>query len=157
MQISPEFNDVLIQAAQTAYVHEAQSLHIGIDEIPMSRRCRTVSAMMLAELQNSGLDTARVETRYGWEVDEHRYVVVPTEDEDVIADPTWLQFVPHESLYTVLPKVLIATREDVVNFVARCGVSKPNQQLWAPRGSHAQPERPLIPAERIARAYDESY
>ena len=99
--------------------------------------------------------SASVETRYGLQVDKHRYIAV--DGTDVVADPAWKQFVPEELRRPELTDVLIGSRDYVAEFAAENGVSEANQLLWLPVGQSLQPECPISVAEKIAQAYDASY
>jgi len=134
------------------------SARLGLreEEMPASRQCRMISGYMLDYLRGADPKTPfEVETRYGWEVDEHRYI--KSSISDVIADPTWKQFIPESMRGNALPDILIGDRDYIAHFAGSFGVSEANQLLWLPVRDRIQPERPVCVAERIAAAFDESY
>jgi len=91
----------------------------------------------------TGLISAEVDeahlTEYTGEGDQwerpHRYIM-SVEDSDIIADPTWQQFLAPKQRNPELPRIITGRRAAVIDRIRACGVSREAVlQLWEPANS----------------------
>lgn len=121
-------NKHIYQAAQRAYDAASREIDANPDEIHRMRICHIIAELMvknLVELEPK----ARVETKGGWTVDLHSYINVKP-DSDLIADPTWQQFINKDVLSSDAPKVLVGSRGEIVNALRSHGVDEVTLDLW---------------------------
>lgn len=122
--------DHIDAAAQVAYTAVAQEKGLDPDEVHRMRLCHAVSKLMVEGLV--GLEpNARQDTRGGWTVDEHSYVDIrPGEEGDLIADPTWQQFFDKGKLPANSPRVLVGSRDSVIDRLRSHGLDDLTLELW---------------------------
>lgn len=120
--------ETLNQAAQHAYKIVGEERGIPSYEVRRMPLCHRVAELMVEQLAATEPE-ARRETRGGWTVDEHSYVDVRPNG-DLIADGTWQQFVPVDTLPVEAPNMLIGTREQVIDALRSYGVAEITLGLW---------------------------
>ena len=65
--------------------------------------------------------------------DQHSYLLRRTEEgEETVIDPTWQQFLAKDKLTDELPKVLIGSRQEVVEQARAAGVPDAVLDYWKP-------------------------
>lgn len=119
-------------AADHAYLTIAQEWQLPSHEgVHKMRVCHRASELMVERLAERG-HSAAVENRGGWTVDEHSYPVLDgAEGEEIIADPSWLQFVNSNMISKGTPKVLVGTRSQVIDTLRSHGVyDEATLALW---------------------------
>lgn len=125
-------NNVL-SASENAYKALAEKTY-GADEIHRLGVCYEITALMVASLLDNGY-LVEHEIRSGWTVPEHSYVALDTgQGGEIIADPTWQQFLPKSKATADMPKVLMGTRDDVMGQARHFGVDEPTTKLWQKQG-----------------------
>lgn len=120
--------ETLNKAAQHAYKIVGEERGIPSSQVHRMPLCHRVAELMIEQLVTTE-PGARRETRGGWTVDEHSYVDVRPSG-DLIADGTWQQFVPADTLPLDTPTILIGTREQVTDVLRSYGVAEITLALW---------------------------
>ena len=117
-------------AANDAYLTIAEQGGQNPEEIHRLSVCYRAAVLMVASLVEKGYD-AKHEIHESPTVVEHSYVALGMNHEDeIIADPTWQQFLTKDNIDENMPKVLIGTRSDVSGQARHFGVDETTTQLW---------------------------
>ena len=91
-----------------------------------------MAALVVARLMGDGY-TLRHEIRQSPAVVEHSYIAYDAAGEERIADPTWQQFLPNDTLgSTNAPKLLVGQRDAVYVQARAFGINHETAQLWLP-------------------------
>ena len=103
--------------------------------------CRKMAAMTVYRLLfDHDFDAATTDERPAWRVDGHGYLVFPQNDIEIIADPTWQQFLGAADLDPNLPKALVGPRDEVATRACLAGVALFNLPLWESSGFYESPQ-----------------
>jgi hypothetical protein len=158
-QLDPMIQEALSIGLDTTYKEVGEGYGLDPDQgfdpetVHEQRLCRMLTVSLMLELEDRGVKSVRPDSRRGWNVDEHRYLVLDIDGEEIIVDPSWQQFLPQELRTEDLPRALVGTREEVMEQAFNAGVNPIDTQLWAPKGVYDEPEN-LTREQRIARAID---
>lgn len=130
------------QAANEAYQSTAEALDIAEKEIHKHQVCITISRAMLKESlieQNPSMSQVlRVSEAMGdiGVARDHSYLLNTSEDgNETIIDPTWQQFLKPNQISDSLPKVLIGSREEVIEKARVAGVPEKALEYWKEIGT----------------------
>lgn len=130
------------EAADRAYQDTAEALNIAEAEIHRHQVCVTVSRAMLKESlmeQNPSMkQVLRVSEAMGdiGVARDHSYLLNIGEDgNETIIDPTWQQFLKPNQISDSLPKVLIGSREEVIEEARVAGVPEKALEYWKEIGT----------------------
>lgn len=144
-----ELTSVIQSAVTDGYAELASERGEPVGDMPSAPICRPMTTILVLSLFEAG-QSPRVDSR-GGRLDEHRYVLLGDKEDEVVIDSTWQQFLPKDALSEDLPKVLIGSREAVIDFAVHAGVSAEDSLVWSA-------DRVLPPyqtaTERIAAAID---
>lgn len=151
--LGSELNQTIERSLDRAYKLIALEEGYRAEELHYKPQCLMMTVAFTLEMGDEGIAHVRHDSRHGHNVNEHRYAVLDINDEEIVIDPTWQQFLSPHLRSPELPRTLIGTREEVIAIALAAGVDHLEAQLWAPRGMYPEPENPT-PQERIARAID---
>lgn len=126
----------ILAASEAAYRLLVEKGGYSTEEVHRLSVCHQATALMVNSLLDNG-HRVEHEIRSGWTVTEHSYVVLNTctgDEDEIVIDPTWQQFLPKDKVTIDIPKVLIGTRDSVIEQARRFGVDELTTQLWQKQG-----------------------
>lgn len=116
---------------EQGYHDLAQENNVDVETVHAQPYCRPMSTILMLGFFERGVD-AQVNSR-GGRLDEHRYVTIggDADTAEIVIDPTWQQFLAEEKRLDTLPKVLVGTRTEVIDFAVQSGVSEQDALVWS--------------------------
>jgi|GEM_PF-1603105 hypothetical protein len=121
--------------------------------------CHRLASFIVEYLLGKGYEEVDHELGCSGDVPEHSYVTLKNTDQgsEIIIDPTWQQFLPRGKVIANMPKVLMGTRNSVIEQARRFGVDEPTTHIWQKQGfkmTVEQQKRADLEAQQEAdRAY----
>ena len=126
---SISINSDINTATEQAYASLVES-GLPAGEVHRLAVCTEIGIKTVGHLLTQGYD-AKLEIRQAEWVGQHSFIALFTRDgEEILADPTWQQFLPIIKRHEGLPKVLVGSRSDIIAQAKDYGVGEPALSLW---------------------------
>jgi len=124
----------IIRAADKSYQEVANIYKMSIKKIHRQRVCAFITRALISNLEADGYDPFQLGRDVGVR-GTHMYLGLESARGLILVDGTWQQFVPRLKRNPTLPRVLVGTRNEAVNFAEDAGVKTRHLDYWVAEAS----------------------